>query len=704
MKKIVYILLLSVCCLPVRAQENDIDQLNQDLRLAANDTVRLQVLLKCIDHFYKNNPDTALIIGYQSERLAKDLQDEVSLAHAEREIARILVRTADYRQALAYITRALAREKNLNNKINISKAHNIIGVLYYEQSNFVEALKHYLESLKIYEELKNKDGIASIYNNLGLLYKEKGETDRAVEYYKKSLEINKVLNDSIGLAYGYNNLGVIYRNKGNYKASLDYFNKSLEIKEALGNMEGMISSLINIGITYNKQGRFEEAKKVVLRGLKISRQLHSVAREASTYNVLAETYLKMGNPHKGVVYAENAYEIGKAIGKIKIAHESAELSYKAYKQMGSHEKALQSFEIAQSLKDSLNKAQTMADLKNLRENYEIEKQQIKIESLNKDRIIQEEQIHLQSMQRNVLVVVLTFLAIIVWILHKNNRRKQKINNLLTQKHREIELKNTELARLNQEIVSQNQSISIQKNNLEELNHIKNNLFTIVSHDFRSPLKSIQGFLNLLSLGAMTQEETKKLVDDLRIKVDMTTDFLENLLTWARNQMYKIESKPQPVDLKKIAHDNVALLTPVADKKDVKLIVDIDSNFEAFADSNMINLVVRNLVVNAIKFTSEGDEIRLSVKREGAKGVFSVEDNGIGIDERILSKLFELETYSTTGTANEKGTGLGLVLCKDFVEKNHGAIWATSKVGVGSVFSFSLPLTPASHEVREKVTS
>ena len=702
MKKIVYILLLLVFSPTIRAQETNIDQLNRDFQLAENDTIRLQVLLKCIDHFYRNNPDTALTIGYRSEKIAKKLDNEVSLAHAEREIARLLVRMADYRNALAYITRALAREKNLGNKINVSKAHNIIGVLYYEQSNFVDALKHYLQSLKIYEELENKDGIASIYNNLGLLYKEKGETGRALEYYKKSLEINKLLNDSIGLAYGYNNLGVIYRKKGNYKASLEYFNKSLQIKEALGNMEGMISSLLNIGSTYNKQGHFKEAREVVLRALKISQQLHSVAREASTYNILAETYLKMGVPDKGIAYAKNAYDIGKEIGKINIVQESTETSYRAYKQMGNHEKALQYFEITQSLKDSLNEVQKMADLETLRENYEIEKQQIEIESLNKDRIIQQEQIQRQSMQRNVLVVVLTFLGIIVSILYKNNRRKQKINNLLTQKHKEIELKNTELARLNQEIVSQNQSISIQKNNLEELNHIKNNLFTIVSHDFRSPLKSIQGFLHLLSLGALTQDEMKKLVEDLKIKVDMTTDFLENLLTWARNQMYKIESKPQPVNLKQIADDNVALLKPVAEKKEVKLIVDIYESFEAFADANMINLVIRNLVVNAIKFTSEGDEIRLTVQREGAKGVFSVHDNGIGIDERILSKLFELETYSTTGTANEKGTGLGLVLCKDFVEKNHGTIWATSEVGVGSVFSFSIPLTPTSHEIPAKM--
>ena len=688
----------------IMAQESSIDQLNQDYQLAANDSMRLQVLLKCIDHFYRNNPDTALNIGYRAEKLAIDLEDQVSLAHAEREIARLLVRRADYSNALAYISRALAREKNLGNQLNISKAHNIIGVLYYEQSDFVNALKHYLQSLKIYEELENKDGMASIYNNLGILYKEKGENNRALEYYKKSLDINKLLNDSTGLAYGYNNLGVIYRKKGNYNASLEYFNKALKIKEALGNREGMISSLLNISITYNKQGHFDDARKMALQGLALSKQLNSVAREATTYGILAEVHLKMGNPGKGIAYSEKAYDIGKEIGKINIIQEANETSYKAYKQMGNHEKALQHFELAQHLKDSLTKAQKNADLETLRENYEIEKQQIQIESLHKDRIIQEEQIQMQSMQRNVLVVVLTFLAIIIWILYKNNRRKQKTNNLLTQKHKEIELKNTELARLNQEIVSQNQSISIQKNNLEELNHIKNNLFTIVSHDFRSPLKSIQGFLHLLSLGALTQEEMKKLVDDLRIKVDMTTDFLENLLTWARNQMYKIESKPQPVNLKKMADDNVALLKSVADKKSVKLIVDIYDNFEAFADANMINLVIRNLVVNAIKFTSEDDEIRLTVKREGAKGIFSVQDNGIGIDERILAKLFELETYSTTGTANEKGTGLGLVLCKDFVEKNHGTIWATSEVGVGSVFSFSIPLTPKGHEIREKVTS
>ncbi len=685
------------------ANASGIDEITEKYKSAKDDTVRLGVMIDLVNFYYGENPDSALVYGYRAEKLATELAQDSVLAIAEREIARLLRKTGDYRGAMSYIKRALAREQQLENKVNISKANNILGVLYYEQSNFVEALKHYLQSLKLYEQLGNKDGIASIYNNLGLLYKEKGNIDLALKHYKKSLEINEQLQDSIGLAYGYNNLGVIYRTKGDYQTSLTYFYKSLFLKEALGSKEGIASSFMNIGITYNKQGHFDKALNVVSKALEINKNLNNPGKEAQNYLILAETYLKLGVPYKSITYGQKANELGKKIGRISVVLKANQLQYKAYKQMGNHEKALQKFEHAQNIQDSLLHVQKTEDLANLKFNYEIEKQQLEIGSLNKDKIIQEEKIKKQNMERNVLVVVLTFFAIIASILYKNNRRKQKNNMKLTDKHKEIASKNTELARLNQEIVDQNQSINVQKNNLEELNHIKNNLFTIVSHDFRSPLKSIQGFLNLLSMDALSKEEMKKLVDDLKEKVDITTEFLENLLTWARNQMQNIESKPQPINLKGIALDNIALLTPAADKKGVSLSVDIESNLEAFADLNMINLVIRNLVVNAIKFSSSGDQVILSAKNRGAKGIFSVEDTGVGMDDNILNKIFDLETYSTTGTANEKGTGLGLILCKDFVEKNNGTIWAESKVGEGSIFSFTLPLTPKPSHVTVPIT-
>ncbi len=698
MRRIIYILFIFLSYFSVTAQEITPDNLHMQIENAKNDTIRLGHMLDAVDLLYGNNPDSALHISYAAEKMAMELKDNVSLARIEREIARLLRKTGDYVNSMAYIKKALNHEMKIGNKTNISKAHNIIGVLYYEQSNFVDALKHYLQSLKIYEETQNKDGIASIYNNLGLLYKEKGSIEIALKYYLKSLEINKSLNDSIGLAYCYNNLGVISRNKGDYIASLDYLNKSLEIKKKLGNADALASSFMNIGVTLNKQGHFDKALKVILEALEINEKLGDLPKQAQNYNILAETYLKMGVPYKSIPYGEKAYSIAKTVGQIRIMRDASEIQYKAFKQMSNYEDALQQLEITQSLRDSLVSVQKVEELSNLRSNYEIEKQQLEIESLNKDKIIQDDRIERQALQRNVLVVVLTFFAIIVSILVKNNRRSKKNNDTLTQKHKEIEHKNNELARLNQEIVNQNVNINVQKNNLEELNQIKNNLFTIVSHDFRSPLKSIQGFLNLLQLGALTQEEMHKMLEDLKVKVDMTADFLENLLTWARNQMQKIESKPESIHLQRIAMDNISLVKPMADKKNVTLELDVPENIEAFADANMINLVVRNLVVNAIKFTSEGDLVKLSAIRDGAKVIFSVEDTGIGIDSEIINKLFNLETYSTSGTANEKGTGLGLILCKEFVEKNNGRIWAESKLGKGSIFSFSIPLTPAEKSI------
>jgi len=226
--------------------------------------------------------------------------------------------------------------------------------------------------------------------------------------------------------------------------------------------------------------------------------------------------------------------------------------------------------------------------------------------------------------------------------------------------------------------------------LEDLNKLKDRLLSIVSHDFRSPLNSLKGTLNLMLRGAISEDEFKTLTHDLVDKLEHTYNLLENLLNWARSQMQGMKVYPKMIDLHTVAGDCAILMAPIAGKKLVEIKNNITDEIKVFADNDMVKLILRNLLSNAIKFSHSRGSIILEAKKDNDKITISVKDQGLGISNENQEKLFKYENFSTYGTSNEKGMGLGLLLCKDFIERNGGKIWFESELEKGSVFYFTLP--------------
>ncbi len=233
-------------------------------------------------------------------------------------------------------------------------------------------------------------------------------------------------------------------------------------------------------------------------------------------------------------------------------------------------------------------------------------------------------------------------------------------------------------------------LTIKGNELEDLNKLKDKLLSIVSHDFRSPLNSLKGTLSLFLSGSLSKQEFNTLTENLVDKLDNTYNLLENLLNWAKSQMQGMKVHPKKMNLKAISEDCINLLSPIAESKSVKITSRIKSSIVAFADHEMIKLVIRNLMSNAIKYTTSGNEVILDAQQNKDTVTISVVDNGTGISKENQDKLFKLESFSTRGTSNETGMGLGLLLCKDFVDKNGGEIGFESALEKGSTFYFTLP--------------
>ncbi len=231
--------------------------------------------------------------------------------------------------------------------------------------------------------------------------------------------------------------------------------------------------------------------------------------------------------------------------------------------------------------------------------------------------------------------------------------------------------------------------------LKESDEAKDKLLRIISHDLKSPFSGILGYLELMETQAdsLTEEEKKSFLSEMRKTSENTYKLLDNLLTWARAQKGGIKVAAIEFSIQDAVAEQVEVLSEAASKKNITIINQTDSERNVFADRDMIKTILLNLVNNAIKFTPAGGEIKISSKITGALTEISVTDNGVGIREENLEKLFRIDhSSSTPGTEREKGTGLGLLICKEFAEMNGGSIRVESKPEKGSSFTFSIPLS------------
>ncbi len=270
---------------------------------------------------------------------------------------------------------------------------------------------------------------------------------------------------------------------------------------------------------------------------------------------------------------------------------------------------------------------------------------------------------------------------------------KEAENKIKQYIRELEFNKSLVEEKADELEKLNKKLSSSETKLKQLNANKDKFFSIISHDLRSPFSSLLGFADFIKseIDELDKEEIKQYLNTLSKSAQGIYKLLDNLLHWSSLQTGRLEYNPEKLDLKELILNIVSLYKSKALEKEISLIKNINGETYVYADNNMIDTVIRNLINNSIKFTEKGGEIVLKTISKDDKIVVSISDNGVGISSDDLNKLFKIEEhFSNFGTSNESGTGLGLILCKEFIEKNGGKIWVQSKEGEGTTFSFCLP--------------
>lgn len=285
----------------------------------------------------------------------------------------------------------------------------------------------------------------------------------------------------------------------------------------------------------------------------------------------------------------------------------------------------------------------------------------------------------------ILIIVLIVTIIIRNRITSIQRQKRKLSKLVDRQTQELTEANKELS----EEVNTRKEVEVQ---LRDANQTKDKFFSILGHDLKNPMSSLMGLSKILyeEPETLNEEEKEEFVKSISESSETLYKLVENLLNWSRVQSGKIDIKPEFIELDEIVIENFNLLKQNAEKKEIQLLNLVQNNTIVWADKNMITTILRNFISNAIKFTPRKGKIMVFTRNEGDLIRVNIKDNGVGIDKNNIKKLFKLsEKFKTEGTENESGTGLGLLICKEFIQKNKGGIEVESKPGKGSIFSFTL---------------
>ncbi len=550
---------------------------------------------------------------------------------------------------------------------------NNLGIIYEEKSLYAEAIDMYLKSLRIEEREGDSTGIAESYTNLGMAYYSIDEFDKAKPYFQMALKYFLADSNMRLTAYNYSNLGMIATALEDYKKALDYMLLARYYLNAVHDVHGDLmikANLSKIFVHTNKIDSIRRLNEQILALYDTAKQM--IARDIVVSN-FAWLQMKSGQSESALKYYIKGYRLKQKMGVIKSQMYTAEKIKDLSIKLNKPELAEQYGEIYYRLRDSLWKAVHNSQIKNLKMSYDLEKKESKNQMLKNELL--EKEIQLRDAYL-ITIIIIAALILLIFILAFIIVRL----NLKRRAQRDIEVRNSVIRQTNKR--------------LKELNATKDKFFSILAHDLRNPFNSILGYADLLGTDwdKTKDEDKKEYAALLKKSVQNTFQLLTNLLTWARSQSGKIECKPENIELAGVLYEVTAILDSMARQKSVLVHMDVDEHCSVFADEHMLRQILLNLLSNAIKFSYRGSEVEMDCSVVSPDMVsVTVSDKGVGICEEMQQKIFNIENKShNRGTEGEEGTGLGLVLVREFSERMLGRISLQSEEGKGSAFILELP--------------
>lgn len=571
-----------------------------------------------------------------------------------------------YQEALglAKATGAIQQEGALLNKI---------GYTHYILGEYNEALPYIGDALNLFDSIGNALGKSISLNHISLIYETQKDYQKALDYQHKSISFAKIAGDSNRLASNFFNLSMVYDEMSAYDSALAYVNRTIKMSKSLGNYHILTMASNRKGEIYYHMRRYAEAEEAYLSVLN-SKVYDDNWETCYAYAGLAQSYREVGRYEESIAAGLKSLAIAKEMKAKGEIVRVAEILFKTFEVQRDYAKALEMHVLYKAYSDSVfNEAKER----------EINYLHLKQNEIERDRLINQNKLQQAKIEQNNLwvgIFCIGAVLMIVWglVLYRNNRQKMLLN--------------TKLIKKNQSIVERNAKIEQQNNQLNELNESKNQLLSIIGHDMRSPINNIKTILEIIKAGRMSEVDQQRIFNELHRTVTAVADTMENMLTWASSQLDGIQINPGRVNLAEAIEEQIQFSMHAADQKRIAILHEKEENMLVWADVNHVKTVARNLLGNAIKFTKPGGTITVSYVRDNQSVGLQIEDTGVGIPPDKLGEVFSFKGRSQSlGTNNERGTGIGLMMSRDFIESNGGKIEVESQLGKGSVFTVWLPV-------------
>ncbi|MBN1924212.1 MAG: tetratricopeptide repeat-containing sensor histidine kinase [Prolixibacteraceae bacterium] len=672
------------------------------------------LLVQLPDSFNSGNPHhyihfSSVMLNEGKYDIAKKLIDE-GIAWGEQEhdqylktnllyyLADYYYFTQKYQKAMGIYKQVLPEFRSLTDTVMIAKTLNSIGLLYNFQHDKENALKYYLEEVELLNntDQENKKYVLErvvVFTNILNLYSNENQHEKVLQTAPQAIELAKSINDSLRLASLYNTQALAYKNLNQYEQSMQTFRKAASIFSAIDDDFSKAFVELNIGGLYERSVRYDSALFFYNNSFNMFKKhnyaygfVYALSGMASVYDAIGREDIARGLYLK-CIDSCNVYEFNQLL--LEAYTGLASLEY----EQGNYKVAFDLELKYVALNDSLNNLEKEKQFVELQTKYETIQKENEINKLKSENIVRLNELKRNRLLKRVGFSLVILMLIFFYIFYRLYSQKNKINIELTEKNNQIELQNEQLKVMNQHVQQMNQQLKKSQLELEKANSAKNRFFSILAHDLRNPFHNILGESYLLSHSykKLSDEERVDYANDIYKSCDHVNKLLDNLLEWTRTQTKGIEFKPKMLNLRKVSEESLAILKGGYSSKFIVVENKIVENINLKADYSMLEAIFRNLINNSIKFTPVGGQISLTTSVVDHSIVVCVEDNGVGIEKSDIDKLFHIDSnLKTRGTNNETGSGLGLVICMEFVKCHKGKIWVESSPGKGSKFYFSLP--------------
>ncbi len=675
-----------------------------------NDTVKVEILTGIGGPYAQSNIDSMEFYAVEGLAISEKLHYEKGISTCSQQLSLVFLHKHESDKALKYFGVTLGFLQKKGNKPKQAEILIYMGDIEYRDTRYAEAIGYYSKAIKVSEESGafKQEGLALI--DIGGIYTEQGSYAEALNYYLKGLAVFEKEHENSGVSMTLVNIANVYSAMGNYKLALEYINRSIPITKGVTDKEVIFSNMVNIATAYSQMKDYQNALAAFNNGLRMADTLGDRTWRNICLADIADIYFQTGDFDSAYLKYTRLVNSGLedtsvlvtakcAIGEILLKKgkyneaitellpilslstkkhikqsifDAAKSLTGAYEALHDYKNALLYEKVIYDYRDSLNNDKIYKRIQQLQFDYELVKKEQEIALLKKDTLIAASDSAKEKVIVLSLLAGLVLLGAIIIILNKSRSHEK---------------------RRTEEIEKQKEDIQLQATQLKELSRFKDKTFSVLSHDLRSPLGLLTSTLMLLDNNVLTPDEFNMVMEELNNQLNSVNILLDNLLNWSKSYFQgKMSAKPELVAINNIVAQNIHLLHYIAASKNIMLVNNIGDSITAFCDPGQIDIVTRNLISNALKFTKENGTITISANHNGNEVQLTVADNGVGMAQEQLARIFtNTSVDSTYGTAGEKGIGLGLALCREFIKANNGNISAKSQLNKGTVITVTLPL-------------